>query len=35
MVHGLLHMIGFLDKSGEERTAMRLAEDKALSLWQA
>jgi probable rRNA maturation factor len=35
MVHGLLHMIGFLDKSEEEQGAMRLAEDKALSLWKA
>jgi len=32
MAHGLLHLIGFKDKSDEEKKEMRLAENKALEL---
>ena len=33
MSHGLLHLIGFKDKSAKDIKAMRSAEDAALSLW--
>jgi probable rRNA maturation factor len=33
MSHGLLHLIGFKDKSAKDIKAMRGAEDDALSLW--
>ena len=33
MAHGLLHLCGFKDKTEEEATEMRNAENKALSLW--
>lgn len=33
MAHGLLHLIGFKDKTKKEASAMREAEDKALELW--
>lgn len=32
MAHGLLHLIGFKDKSDEDKKGMRLAENKALEL---
>ncbi|WMN12299.1 rRNA maturation RNase YbeY [Marivirga salinae] len=32
MAHGLLHLIGFKDKTDEEKKEMRLAEDKAIEL---
>ncbi|WP_296618444.1 rRNA maturation RNase YbeY [Marivirga sp.] len=32
MAHGLLHLIGFKDKTDSEKKEMRLAEDKALEL---
>jgi rRNA maturation RNase YbeY len=32
MAHGLLHLIGFKDKSATEKTEMRLAENQALEL---
>ena len=32
MAHGLLHLIGFKDKTSEEKTEMRLAENMALDL---
>lgn len=32
MAHGVLHLIGFKDKSDEEKTAMRKAENHAISL---
>ncbi len=33
LVHGVLHLLGYKDKSGEEKKKMRLAEDAALALW--
>lgn len=32
MIHGLLHMMGFKDKTEEEQKLMRIAEDECLSL---
>ncbi len=32
MIHGVLHYMGFKDKSGEDKAIMRGEEDKALSL---
>ncbi|MHB0755677.1 rRNA maturation RNase YbeY [Polaribacter sp. M15] len=32
MIHGVLHYMGFKDKSGEDKAIMRDEEDKALSL---
>lgn len=34
MVHGLLHLAGFTDKSTPEKEAMRREEDACLSLWK-
>jgi probable rRNA maturation factor len=34
MSHGLLHLIGFKDKSAKDIKAMRAAEDAALLLWE-
>lgn len=33
IVHGLLHLLGFKDKSEEEKKEMRKNEDACLSLW--
>lgn len=33
MAHGLLHLMGFKDKSPKDRKAMRSAEEFALALW--
>lgn len=33
MVHGLLHLLGYSDKSDEEQAAMRAKEDKYISLF--
>lgn len=33
MVHGLLHILGYKDKSSTERVAMRAKEEACLSLW--
>ena len=32
IVHGLLHLVGFKDKTPKERTSMEAAEDKALAM---
>lgn len=34
MVHGLLHLIGFDDKTDEQKAAMRKSEDACLSLYE-
>ena len=34
MAHGLLHMIGFGDKSAKDKKAMRAAEEDALRIWK-
>ncbi|EAY24111.1 rRNA maturation RNase YbeY [Microscilla marina] len=33
MAHGLLHLLGFGDKTDDEKLIMRTQEDKALTLW--
>ncbi len=33
IIHGVLHLAGFQDKTEEESSAMRLAEDQALSMF--
>ncbi|MFB6257067.1 MAG: rRNA maturation RNase YbeY [Flavobacteriales bacterium] len=33
MAHGILHLLGYKDKSPEEKTAMRKAEQEALQRW--
>ena len=35
MAHGLLHMIGFGDKSAKDKKAMRAAEEDALRIWKS
>lgn len=34
MAHGLLHLIGYKDKSSEEKEEMRKMENQALNLWE-
>jgi len=34
MAHGLLHLIGYKDKSTEEKEEMRKMENQALNLWE-
>ena len=34
IIHGLLHLCGFRDKTSEEREQMQQAEDKALEIWK-
>jgi len=34
LAHGLLHLLGFKDKTKAEAAAMRQAEDDALALWE-
>jgi ssRNA-specific RNase YbeY (16S rRNA maturation enzyme) len=33
MIHGVLHLLGFKDKSPAAKKAMRAAEDRALALF--
>lgn len=35
IAHGILHLLGYKDKTTEEQEEMKAQEDKCLSLWQA